>query len=207
MTVKDKQPSAALARLQAERDSAYDALQEIKRTRDAFASETQSMRADLTARRDSHPQEFIGAQRAVKPGTTAAKNSAVIKQRMGEPNPHKPEFNEARSHFHEQDAALQTFRRDHLGSLLAEIDEAQAEPARQRVVDSLQLLVSAASEYEAARVSAQEAIGNTRSLNGQHVGWDQRVGEWGALASEALTSDIGKPYLTEEGRWRLENVG
>ena len=92
--------SSELNRLEQKREKAYAALQDVKRDRDAHDAETQRLGTEFTQHRHIYPEQYGGSTFRPKEGTEAAKQSAAIKRRMTEPNPHGEAFDKALAAFH-----------------------------------------------------------------------------------------------------------
>jgi hypothetical protein len=196
--------SSELRTLERQREAAYAELQKVKRERGAFDAETEAKRAVLTQRRHSHPEEFEGADQAVKPDTNAAALRDEIRERMAAPNPHQAEYDDALAGFHAEDGKVQAFRRERVGDRLAEL-EPDHEQAAAAIKEGFELLRRG---LELERVVVEEfgaIVGDTPGLQRKPGlwGYDGRLDNWYRVTLDALGSDIGGPALTPAGEARI----
>src|SRR5215204_4211000 len=172
-------PSAELAQLEREWEKTYAALQGAKRERDSYDAETQQLRADMGARQSSHPEEFEGAEKRVKPDTVAAELQTHIRQRMSEENPHHHDYEDARDTFHAADTAVQGFRNRNVHDLLAE-REPEADHAIDTIRAGAELLATGLNEYRGELNQQRSVIGSTPVLARQPgmFSEDGRIDRW-----------------------------
>ena len=202
---KTKSPSATLARLQTDRDSAHAETLQARRERDAYDQATESMRAELTARASTFPGEFSGPTKLAKEGTEAAKLTATIKQRLADPNPHQAEYEAKRDKFHALDEQVNQFTRATLGHRVAEV-AAEAEVEVERIREALALLEAASDSYLDVQGRVWELVIPVAGMSTQHLSADPRPAQWIKQAREALDSEITLPHLTDLGVHRLSEL-
>jgi hypothetical protein len=199
--------SSELRQLERQLEEAYAALQEAKRQRDAFDAATEAKRAELTQRQHSHPEEFEGVSKAVKPDTKAAALRDAIRPRMAE-NPHAENYEAALAKFHEVDSAVQTFKRERVSDRLAQAapDNAQAVAT---IREAFELLRCGCELYRVGDEEVRAIAADTPTLQRRKgmYGHDGRVDDWYRLALAALDSEIAPPDLTPLGWSRVENNG
>ena len=76
---------------------------ELKRKRDAWNAETESLRFALSHRTQTHPEDFEGPNKVPKDGTEAETIADTIRRRMRGENPHQAELDAATAIFHARD--------------------------------------------------------------------------------------------------------
>lgn len=201
-----KAPPAAsteLAKLERRRDDLHAKAQAAKRQVNDWDAATEALRAELTARCHTHPDEVAGEQLRPRPGTEAARLEAEVRERMDGANPHIGEHLAAREKFLAADAALQRFRQERLRDLLAEAD-ADFEALSEDYRAALRTLVEVGAAYGALVDRARELILATPGLDGQALSYDPTPGEWAARASRAIEDEIFQPGLTGVASWELD---
>ena len=208
MTTATKTASAELARLEQRREKTHAAVQKIKRDRNAYDDETQQRRAELGARQSSHPEEFEGAQKKVKPDTGSAELQAEIRRRMSEDNPHHADYEQALAEFHAADSAVTAFRNAHVQELIAEGD-----PDADHAIDAIRApgeqLLDACNQYRGRTNGVRSVVSTTPALARKPGMFteDPRVEQWARMANEIVDADIAKPGLSETAAQRLSDLG
>jgi hypothetical protein len=201
-TTIEPRASAELERLQSDRDQAHAKVREARQKVEAHDAETEAMRAALTHRGHTHPEELEPGDKRPRKGTEAAKQAAAIRKRRAEPNPHQPEYDATLAEFHAADTLCQEFRRRHVADLLAELDPEFAEiEAEWR--DVLEREVRLNERYQGLVSTARDIVIATPGLTGQHVGWDPRPNEKAREARRGLDSELAKPGLTPSAEAKL----
>ena len=113
-------PSVELNKLQAS-ETSYTGRSVRRGKMDAFDAETQVKRVELSERQHTHPQDFDGAEKRVRPNTKAAKLRAEIRERLNAPNPHEAAYAEAFGPYEKADLALQAFKRERVLDRITEV--------------------------------------------------------------------------------------
>lgn len=198
--------SAELAKLERKRDDLHTKAQAAKRQVNDWDAATEALRAELTARCHTHPDEVAGEQLRPRPGTEAARLEAEVRERMAADNPHIGDFEEARGAFTQADAELQRFQQTRLRDLLAELEPEHAVLA-DRFRDGLRALVEVGDAYAALAATARALVTQTPGLDGSAVYEDPRPLEWRARAAAALDEDeLLAPGLTPVGSYELDRI-
>ena len=199
---KTTPPSVEHRKLEQRREKAYAAVQEVKRRHAAHSEETEIMRSQLTERTTSHPEEFEGAAKAVRPNTEAAKLSAEIKVRMHEPNPHQEELDAKITAFHKADIDLSEWRERNVEARIAEF-ESDAEGAVEQIKAGFEQVLRGCEAYGVPREEVRGVAISTPRLSGQDVREDPRVNEWAQLAAAVRDDEITLPGLNDYAAWKV----
>jgi hypothetical protein len=207
-TTKRTSPSAELARLDQVLDEMHVEVLKARRVRDEWDQETQQLRAELGARRETHQEEFVGAQFHPRAGTEAERLHLQIKQRLAEVNPFEDAYGSSRAAFAEADEELQTFLRARIADLIAERD-GEVDGALGQIRAGFEKVLSGCIDYRAAAEDAQLLAARVPGLQRipNMTGSDGQVEQWEAVARGAVEAEVGKPGLTATALWRLENIG
>jgi hypothetical protein len=196
MTTATRTPSAEHRKLDERRETAYAAVQEVKRRHKAHDAETEAMRARYTEHRRMHREQYEGADQRAKPKTHAAKLREAIRKRMEEPNPHQDELDAAVAEFHRHDIALTEWRERNIEARIAEL-EPDAQAAVEQIRAGLEQVLHGCAAYGANRERVYGIVISTRRLNGQDVREDTRVNEFAQFAAAVLDSEIVLPGLND----------
>lgn len=204
MTTTTKTPSAELARLQDARDKAYAAVQEVKRERAGYETETANIKAAYTAFVNERPEDWANEVRLPKPGTPSAKERDKLRERLASENPHEKKFNAAVAKFHAADDVLHEFLTGHLPDLLAE-QEPAVRALEDKRTEAFEALAEVGAEYAELEAQARDWIIRTPRLNGQALKADPRPRQWAELARDNLGAPLAAPGLTGDAEWTISN--
>lgn len=197
-----KRPSQELAKLEAERDRTYSALQEVKHKRALYDDETQRMRAELSAKTMTlGPGGRL--QPIPSPGPEVAKLEAEVKKRLTEPNPNQQQFETRRAAFHAADEAVERFLVERLDDLIAE-QVGDADVASQ-LADALDRLIEIGNSYAAITETVKLLIGRVPGHDHRSADCDPRPAEWAAwarAARDSLDHPIAAPGVSQWGVYR-----
>jgi len=203
MTTKTTTATAELASLTEAREKAHIIVHKLKRERDAWNAETEAMRAALTPRRDTHPEEHLKDGYTEKPGTETAKMVAEVKARMAAPNPTQPKLDEAIQKFHAAEIKERHFRILEMDRLIAEA----APPEDAEVFEAAwQAIAAQAAAYRAKEEAVRELFLDAPQIEGKDVKLDRRVEEWARLAQEALADPLTMPGLGDMAAWNVARL-
>jgi len=195
-----------LDKLTTKKETTYADLQKIKRDRNGYAAETETMRADYGARATTYPEEHQGRgreQRTPKPGTDTEKMQQEIKRRMREPNPNLPAYEKALAAFHAADEAERTFRQREILHLI-EGAEPSLEGLNEELSETWQKLHELTNRYLRNQDAIRNLIIDSPPLTGQHLAHDARAIEWHQLAAACAEETLTAPSVTELGIWQLD---
>ena len=154
------------------------------------------MRRGLSERMASHPEEFTGANKEVRPNTDAAKLREAILTRMREPNPHQEEVDAKIGEFHRHDIALNEWRERNVEARISEFEQVGQEAVKQMMAGFEQVL-RGCEAYGVPREEVRAVVLDTPRLNGRDVREDPRVNEWAQLAAAVRDDEITLPGLND----------
>src|SRR5215210_145720 len=196
-----------LAQLGRERERTHAEARAARRDRESYDEGTQQLREELGARQSTHPEEFEGAEKRIKPDTGAAELHARIRERLLE-NPHAAEYEVARDAFHVADTAVNDFRNHKVPELLAERDP-DFEHVSDRFRAAAEEMLDACTEYRGLLNGVRADISSTPVLARQPgmFSEDGRVETWARMAAEIIASGVARPGLSDAARVRLDRLG
>lgn len=203
-TTKKKSPSSELEELQATRDRTYSAVQDLKRERQAWDQETESLRAAYSAFVAARPEDHADAAHNPKPGTPSAEKRDELKARIAAGNPHEEALDAAVATFHAADEELNHFLTTRLLDLLDEQTPAVRALEAKRA-EAFESLAEVASEYADLEAQARDWIIRTPRLNGQSLKADSRPAQWAELARDNRDAPLSAPGLRADAEWTITN--
>lgn len=204
MATRTKTAFQHLEDLTKERHEAHEKVQILKRRRNEYNEETESMRADLTARRTTHPWEHETDGTTVKPDTETAELVDQVKARMAAPYPKQDELDEAITVFHAADEAAVKFRVDNCHGLIA---EAAPDGIADRLVDAWQTIRECSEMYlDGMQRVAKITIDLPGGMDTRDVSFDMRARRWIEISEDAVENPPFDPRLTENGEIKLDKL-
>lgn len=198
MTTKTTSATNQLAALEKKRQETHTDVQKRKRQRDEYNNETEAMRADLTARRTTHPWEHETDGTTVKPETETARLVVKVKARMREPYPDQVALDEAVATYQAAERAEHRFKLANKDQLTAEIT-APAVEAEEQIREGWNLVLRGTSTYRNAQDALREFIVHAAPLSGQHLAVDPAIREWQQQAEAAIDHPILIPRISDAG--------
>lgn len=204
MTTQTKTLAEQLAELTAKREKAQAAVMKAKRQRDTWNAETQAMRAELTTRRYSYPEEHEGSARQFepKPNTDSARLAEAVKTRLAEVNPADDTVAKATKAYLAAELAERGFRARHFEDVLAETGPNMDE-INSAVAEAADALAQALGDYLTGAEANRGMIDAADGLDGRNYDYDSRALDWQRLAREIANNPLNPPAIDERARHQL----
>jgi hypothetical protein len=205
-TATEKSVSVELTALQRKTNAARAKAAKARARRDEWYQQTESLRAELTARRATHREEFSEEINAKPlPGTEADRLRAEIVKRQRGENPHQARLDEAQAEFTEASVALDRFKRERVHDRIAEVVAdhpalvAELREVRKRELEVLNKMIERVDEVRAV-------VTDTPGLQRRPGMWghDPRLYDWRQGVEEALESEVIPPCISPAAEARLE---